>query len=192
MNSSRRGLRSIGLLISSLLLGSAAVAQESEISPWYFPLSLGGSQISETDTTDIELGYHLAGAIGRTILDGERFDLGLEGELAYTQSSFEDIEGDATILGVFGNAALDWRVYRNFGLYAVGGAGWLDVDAGSDDNQDFGFQIKAGVRYRLGETYAVALGYKYWSVEETTLTDSDVHTFELGVTWNLFRPRITR
>ena len=47
-----------------------------------------------------------------------------------------------------------------------------------------------GIRYRLGESYSLALGYRYWSFEENTALDGDAHTFELGLTWNLHKPRI--
>jgi len=89
------------------------------------------------------------------------------------------INGSYTQVPIMANVIVDWHIDSDWTTYAGAGAGYdynsLDVsnlvgnDLGSSSESDFAWQLKAGIKYKLGDSSELGLGYEYLAVKPSGL-----------------------
>jgi opacity protein-like surface antigen len=161
-------------------------------SPWY--LSVGASVVTTrsadgpNDEIEFDEGWGLQLALGRRHFgatdDGMMLDLELES--LYTSqdgdgSAATNPIGDLNVAAVLLNGLVALQIAEETELFIGGGlgVGWLDVGTASDslasfsaeDGPFFAWQIRAGVRFGLGASTDLELGYRFLGIDDAEIDD---------------------
>jgi outer membrane immunogenic protein len=222
----RKACLLLGALLTSLA-GTARAADVTGFEPvpysWsglYAGVQAGaGALVTGTDFATASTGFDLdeggdgflyGGLIGFNLQVGERFVLGLQGDIAFTdidtQNTLLDsaVELDSIDLDFIASASLRLGVLLTPDtlLYAIGGYSYaefgLELPASQEedltDGKLEGFHIGAGLETRLADRLTARIEYRYtdfgrWHpVEETDIIDMTAHTHTgmLALAYNLF------
>jgi opacity protein-like surface antigen len=146
---------------------------------------------------DLDNGFMVGAALGASFNDWLRGEVEVSGHFhdvqgdayVYAQALFTatyDVDGDEDALFALANLWLELPVGGFFRPYIGGGAGFgrLDVDVafqtpGGDvsivDDHDWGFawQVGAGVAFEIAHNWAIDVGYRYKTIQNTDLGFND-------------------
>jgi opacity protein-like surface antigen len=195
---------SLGLAAGPALAADVAVPEPVSDTFWYVGL-FGGASFAddiefEDDIGEVELGldtgFNVGGVLGVDFSDYFRGEV----ELSYAQYGLDDCEaeglvkcappdGDLSAFYALANLWFDFDV-GGFSPYIGGGVGgaMLDIDSppiGDDSAWGLAFQAGGGIRFDLGETVSVDLGYRFKGIPDISLGDFDSelysHNAQIGV-----------
>jgi opacity protein-like surface antigen len=154
-------------------------------------LSSGAGKISLNPGLrwDISMGY--------AFRLSDQFTLGPELETGILYNSLDQVyaggasgpaSGDFVQVPVLANAVLNWNFHPNWVAY-VGGGGGVDASLVSGSGvigseTDAAWQVMAGVRYKLGSSSALGLGYKYLACSPTGLKTVGNNSIIASFTYN--------
>jgi opacity protein-like surface antigen len=159
-----------------------------------FYLSVGASIVTTrpsdgpNEEIDFDEGWGLQAAFGRRVFgspaDTVMLDLEVEG--LYTDQESDDDGAnrpidDLNTAGVLVNGLAAFQVAGETELFAGAGLGvaWLDVGTQSDslssfDDEDGPFlawQLRTGIRFAVGETTAIEVGYRFLNIDDAEVDD---------------------
>ncbi len=213
----------IQALLALSFASSVASAQElkTDVNPYYLQLGVGGVSTVDVDPTpsinaDFETGLGFSLLAGRDMGHIGPFGVAIEGELYY---SFMNLNKNdlGKFLGSMGpinsrgarqvslmaNLVADYPIYEDTSIYLAGGFGFapsVDFDTfdtgnlNQDDDSGIAAQIKAGVRYDLGDRSDFLIGYRYFKTEALDITSTlegtntvnfEQHAFEFSLSWGI-------
>lgn len=160
---------------------------------------------------DFNEGYLLAFAFGQRMSSSDsplNFDLELEGvwndQDADDDGPIQAIE-DLSVLGVFINGTLYFKLGDRLSLYGGAGVGaaWLDVGTTTDALNDFddedgpflAWQARAGVQWAFSSGTALNIGYRFMNIDDAEIDDdigaasfdleTQQHVAEIGLRFGL-------
>lgn len=161
-------------------------------SPWYW--SVGASLVTTrsadgpSEEIDFDAGWGLQLALGRRCFgatdDGMMLDLELEGLYTDQESDGNAATnpiGDLGVAAMILNGLVALQIAEETELFIGGGLGlaWLDITTQNDslssfadeDGPFFAWQLRAGVRFGLGASTNVEVGYRLLSIDQVEIDD---------------------
>lgn len=199
---------------AAVAFASPALAQ---VSPNYVQLNVGsgvagtadiGASVDDLGSAsydlDLDPGFFISAAAGAAMPTG----FALEGEVVYftndgdTQEiedlTGESVEASAETLGLLVNANYRFATSGTIQPYVGAGVGYgkveYDVDelGGSDDDNGFMWQLKAGVTFAMANSTTWDIGYRYVRSPEYEVSDdfsslsveTDTHIVSAGIRYS--------
>ena len=182
----------------------------------YLHLAAGLTTTRDSDgpgeEIDFDEGYAIPVAIGVRFGadDGNAFafDIELEGiwtdQDASTSGALQAVT-DLSVLGALVNGVGEFALSDRIALYAGGGIGLAELDAGTttdalndfdeEDGPFLAWQVKAGLRFWSSGSTAWDIGYRFLNIDDATIDDdlagasfdlqTEQHVLELGLRFGL-------
>lgn len=139
---------------------------------------------------DFDEGFAIPLALGHRFHASEdgRFGVSVELEGIYTDQEAEDDNffsavRDITGVSVLVNGVLDYAITEVVGVYGGLGVGlsWLDINTEDDglstfedeDGPFLAWQAKAGVLFRVSESFGIDLAYRFLNIDDAEIDDTN-------------------
>lgn len=166
------GKRIVPAMVLASVMAGAAAGLAWAADGWYGRIDAGYSVDGavETDNGDFDFDNDWSGHVGL----GYAFKNGfrLEGEGAYRQNEFSDIDGDATATAAMANVYYDFNRDGAVRPYVGAGVGGAKVEVESplvsfdDGDTVVAYQGMAGIEVPLSRRASLDVGYRYFSAPD--------------------------
>jgi len=142
------------VLATTFLLAVSFNAYSADDTYWGANLGLSTGEESGVDT----------GFLGSLFYGATYGEYRFEGEI-FRQENDTDFGADIETMGFLINGYYDFDIDSEWTPYIGAGIGYGKAEIGSYDDNDFIWQVGAGMSYELNESTTLDFKYRYYSVE---------------------------
>lgn len=160
-------------LFAAAILGTGAIAQGAvQKGTWELGFSGSYSALEAGDVdidlllANVEAGYFVTNAIQ------------VSGAVSYLDAEISDLGIDALLLGV--GADYHFVNESNFVSYVGGGLHWVEADVAGGHEDDFAWELRAGLKHFVAQNVAIKYEVSYLSFDDL---DLDGWNFGVGLSF---------